>query len=213
MDRRRLILSGVAGLVSACASPPPASLTSTAPDDRMMFAQAHLELHPRVAAQHFDCAIGARLGAAPRPSLTALFERLAREVEAKIPLAVRPAAGVCARLRPGEGAQGGASRRAALATAYGRALAEAAPDRRAAVETRVRDLAASEVLCGLADADAVRAGLAVGAAAYDATAADSAFRDLLVRATGEVTEARRDPLESPACAAERRSLSPLPGAG
>jgi len=213
LDRRRLILTGAAGLASACASPPLAALTTPPPDDRMLFAQAHLELHPRVAAQHFDCAVGARFGAAPRPALTAVLEWLAREVEERVSLDPRPADGVCVRLRPGEGGQGGTSRRAALAAAYGLALAVLAPDRRAEITVRTGDLAASEVLCGLTDVAASRAGLAAGVTAFDALASDPEFNGLLARAAPEVAQARRDRLESPACAAERRTLSPLPAEG
>ncbi|MBX9576242.1 MAG: hypothetical protein K2X07_11440 [Caulobacteraceae bacterium] len=213
MDRRRLILTGAAGLASACASPPQLPLGTPLPDDRLLFAQAHLELHPRVAAQHFDCAVGARLAAPPRPALTAVFERLAREVDSRVPLAATPVDGVCARLRPGEGRQVGASRRAALAAAYGGALSYLAPDRVGAIAVRVGDLAESEVLCGLTDAATSRAGLSLGAAALDAVTSDPAIRDLLDRAAAEVAEARRDTLESPGCAAERRTLSPLPGGG
>ncbi|HEV2081453.1 MAG TPA: hypothetical protein VGR32_03260 [Brevundimonas sp.] len=212
MDRRRLIL-GVAGFASACASPPQRPLTTPPADDRLLFAQAHLELHPRVAAQHFDCAVGARFTAAPRPALAAVFGRVAREVEARVPLDVTPAVGVCARLRPEEGGQRGTSRRAALAAAYGLAMARLAPDRSAAVAARTDDLIASEILCGLADADASARGRAVGAQVFADLSADPIFADLLTRAMPEVAEARRDPIESPACAAERRTLSRLPAAG
>jgi acid phosphatase (class A) len=176
----------------------------------MLFAQAHLELHPRVAAQHFDCALGARFGAAPRPALTAVFERLAREVEARVADDAAAAAGTCARLRPGEGVQRGTSRRAALAAAYAEAMKRLVPERAAAVSIRADDMIASEVLCGLTDAAAATRGAAVGRRIFADLSADEAFLELMARAAEEVAEARRDPIESPACAAERRSLSPLP---
>jgi hypothetical protein len=213
VDRRRLILSGAAGLVTACASSPQRPLTTPVPDDRMLFAQAHLELHPRVAAQHFDCAVGARLTAVPRPALTAVFERLAREVDSRVPNDVGPADGACARLRPGEGAQRGTSRRAAMAAAYAEALKGMAPDRASAIAVRADDMIASEVLCSLADAAASRRGRAVGTEVFAALSRDARFYDLMGRAAVELAEARRDPLENPACAAERRALSPLPDGG
>lgn len=181
------------------------------PDDRMLFAQAHLELHPRVAAQHFDCAVGARFSAAPRPSLTAVFERLAREVGPE----ARDAGAhgeVCVRLRPGEAGPQRASRRAALAGAYAEALKRAAPDRAARIDLRARDLVASEILCGLSDRESSARGLVAGQVAFGRLAIDPEFAALLGRAAVEVAEARLDPLESPACAAERRVLSALPDA-
>lgn len=213
MDRRRLILGGAAGAVTACASPPQPPLTTPLTDDRMMFAQAHLELHPRVAAQHFDCAVGARFGAAPRPALTGVFERLAREVEARVPHAVTPAEGTCARLRPGEGRVPGVSRRAALVAAYSRVLSRAAPDRAGAIAARAGDLLDSERLCGLADEAALNRGWIVGSDAFFALMGEDGFPARLEQAAAEVAEARRDPLESPGCAAERRTLSPLRDAG
>ena len=186
MDRRRLILAGAAGLAGACASPPQAPLVTPAPDDRMLFAQAHLELHPRVAAQHFDCAVGARFTAAPRPALTAVFERIAREVEVRVPDDVAPATGLCARLRLGEGVQRGTSRRAALATAYGLAMTRLAADRAAAVGARTNDLVASEVMCGLTDGEAAARGRAVGDRVFADLSADVAFAGLMTRAAAEV---------------------------
>jgi acid phosphatase (class A) len=212
VDRRRLILGGAAGLASACASPPQIPLVTPLPDDRMLFAQAHLELHPRVAAQHFDCAVGARFAAVTRPALTAVFDRVAREVEARVPRDVAPANGVCARLRPGEGVQRGTSRRAALAAAYGGAMARLAPDRATAVEMRTFDLIASEVMCGLTDAEASARGQAVGERIFADLSVDPDFAGLMTRAAVEVAEARRDPIESPGCAAERRTFRPPPGA-
>lgn len=179
----------------------------------MLFAQAHLELHPRVAAQHFDCAVGARLTAVPRPALTAVFERLAREVDSRVPNDVGPADGTCARLRPGEGRVLQTSRRAALVAAYSRALSRMAADRAGAVAARARDLLDSERLCGLADEAALNRGWIVGSDAFFALMGEDGFPARLEQAAAEVAEARRDPLESPGCAAERRALSPLPGAG
>lgn len=215
MDRRRLILSGAAGLASACAPSPQVDLATPLPDDRLLFAQTHLELRPRFAAQHFDCAVGARLTARPLPALTEVFTRLASEVAARAPVeAVEVGDAVCARLAPLEGRVRGASRRAALAAAYGEALARAAPDRAEAIRIRARDVALSERLCGLSDAGASDRGWAAGIDGFARLAAsDAGFRELLDRAAVEVAEARRDTRESPACAAERRSLSPLPAAG
>jgi hypothetical protein len=214
VDRRRLILSGAAGLVTACASSPQRPLTTPVPDDRMLFAQAHLEMHPRVAAQHFDCAVGARLTAVPRPALTAVFERLAREVDSRVQNDVGPADGACARLRPGEGRVLQTSRRAALVAAYSRALSRMAADRAGAVAARARDLLDSERLCGLADEAALNRGWIVGSETFvELIEGGDGFRALLDRAAVEVAEARRDPLENPACAAERRALSPLPDGG
>lgn len=214
MDRRRLILGGAAGLASACAPSPQVDLATPLPDDRLLFAQAHLELRPRFAAQHFDCAVGARLTARPLPALTEVFTRLASEVAARVPLEAEVVDPVCSRLAPLEGRVRGASRRAALAAAYGEALARAAPDRAEAIRIRARDVALSERLCGLSDAGTSDRGWAAGLDGFARLAAsDAGFLALLDRAAVEVAEARRDARESPACAAERRSLSPLPAAG
>lgn len=214
MDRRRLILTGAAGLASACASPPPLPLGMPVPDDRLLFTQAHLEVRPELAAQHFDCAVGARLTVRLLPALTEVFRALAEEVATRLPRDVGPApTGVCVRLLPGEGAQRGPSRRAALIEAYAQALRRLAPDRAQAVAARTGDVAQAEALCGLADQAAIDQGRAVGRAAFDLLHSRPEFRQLMREAAVEVAEARRDPLESPACAAERRTLSPLPGGG
>lgn len=215
MDRRRLILTGAAGLASACASPPQLPLATPLPDDRLLFAQAHLEVRPELAAQHFDCAVGARLTVRRLPALTKVFQALAEEVSARLPREVGPApAGVCVRLLAGEGAQRGPSRRAALIEAYAQTLRRLAPDRAEAVSARAGDVAEAEALCGLADQTAVNQGRTVGRETFDVLFHTRlAFRDLMDQAAVEVAEVRRDPLESPACAAERRTLSPLPGAG
>lgn len=213
MDRCGLILIGVAALAAGCASPvfAPAPLPQQG-DDRLLFAQAHLELRPALAAQHFDCAVGARLTARPLPALTRALERVAVEAVRDVPAPTRSvdAGQVCARLFPGEGASGETSRRAALARAYGLVLAELAPDRSEAVGRRARDVAEAERLCGLADAAAIDRGWVAGTDAFSRMQADAAFGELLSQAAEEVARARRDPIESPACAAERRSLSPLP---
>jgi hypothetical protein len=215
LDRRRLILTGAAGLASACASPPPGPLIAPAPDDRLLFAQAHLEVRPELAAQHFDCAIGARLTVRRLPALTKVLQALADEVAVRVPRDVGPApAGVCVRLLPGEGAQRGPSRRAALVEAYAQALRRLAPDRSQAVSARAGDVASAEALCGLADQAAVDQGRTVGREAFDVLFhTRPAFRDLVDQAAVEVAEARKDSIESPGCAAERRTLSPLPGGG
>lgn len=214
MDRRRLILTGAAGLASACAPAPQVDLTSPASDDRMLFAQAHMDLRPRIAAQHFDCAVGARLTAHPMPALQAAFDAVADDLAAHLPARPGPPPGaVCIRLLPGETVRPGPSLRAALTTAYALILSRAAPDRAAAIGTRAADVVDSEVLCGLSDPAAAAEGRAIGRARFDALVeGTSEFGDLLDRAAAEVAQARRDPLESPGCAAERRTLSPLPGA-
>jgi acid phosphatase (class A) len=215
VDRRRLILTGAAGLVSACATPAPATPPGPAGDDRLLFAQAHLELRPELAAQHFDCAIGARLTARPLPGLTGAFQALAEVVAVRIPRDMGPASGgVCIRLIPGEGVQRGPSRRAALVEAYAQALRRLAPDRDAAIAARAGDIADAEVLCGLAGRSDVDQGRIAGREAFDVLFhTRPAFRALMDQAAVEISGARRDPVESPACAAERRSLSPLPDAG
>ena len=214
MDRRRLILTGAAGLASACASPPQLPLGTPLPDDRLLFAQAHLEVRPELAAQHFDCAVGARLTVRRLPALTKVLQALAEEVTTRLPRDLGPApAAICVRLLPGEGVQRGPSRRAALIEAYAQGLRRLAPDRAQAVAARTVDVAQAEALCGLADEAAVDQGRAVGREAFDLLHSRPAFRDLMGQAAVEVAEARRDPLESPACAAERRTLSPLPGGG
>jgi hypothetical protein len=214
VDRRRLILTGAAGLASACASPPQLPLVTPLHDDRLLFAQAHLEVRPELAAQHFDCAVGARLTVRRLPALTGVFRTLAEEVATRLPRDPGPSpADVCVRLLPGEGVQRGPSRRAALIEAYAQALRRLAPDRSGAVSARADDVAEAEALCGLSNATAIDQGRAVGREAFQILHSRPAFRQLMDEAAVEVAEARRDSLESPACAAERRTLSPLPGGG
>ena len=44
--------------------------------DRWLLATAHAELRPPLALQHFDCALGVRLGSATTPGLNKLMQRL-----------------------------------------------------------------------------------------------------------------------------------------
>lgn len=211
------MLLGGAGLVSACGPRPgPTPLLPPQADDRLLFAQAHLQLRPELAAQHFDCAVGARLTARSTPALTQALTQVAEAVTRAAPPDRRPAPppeAVCVRLLPGEGATGTVSRRAALARGYGLVLAHLAPDRAGAIEVRARDVAEAERLCGLADAAAIDRGWTLGTNTFALLESEEAFAGLLVRAAAEVAQARGDPIESPACAAERRSLSPPPVSG
>src|SRR5690606_31950049 len=77
--------------------------------DRWLMAITHAELRPPYVAQHFDCAIGARMTARPMPALTRLMARLqldtvaagsiVRDQSPRLrPAAVDPQRRVCLRL-------------------------------------------------------------------------------------------------------------------
>ena len=184
--------------------------------DRWYLAIRHVELRPAFAPQHFDCALGTRLGATETPAVVDLFTRLGRDVEAvwqKLrtarprPIDLGTDRAACIRLPEGDSGHGWSpSGGAALATVWAEAMADLAPDRADQTRRIGREIGLSLSICGLAWPQDVAAGERLGQAVWQAARTDQAYRALADAARAELTTARADPLENPACAAERLAL-------
>jgi len=185
--------------------------------DRWYLAIRHVELRPALAPQHFDCALGSRLGAAETPAIIDLFTRLGRDVEAvwqKLrtarprPIDIGTDRAACIRLPEGDSGHGWSpSGGAALATVWAEAVADLAPDRAEQTRRIGREIGLSLSICGLAWPQDVAAGERLGLAVWQAARTDPAYRALADAARAELAIARADPLENPACAAERLALN------
>jgi acid phosphatase (class A) len=185
--------------------------------DRWYLAIRHVELRPAFAPQHFDCALGTRLGAGETPAFTELFTRLGRDVEAvwlKLrtarprPIDLGSDRAACIRLPEGDSGHGWSpSGGAVLATVWAEAVADLAPDRADQTRRIGQEIGLSLSICGLAWPQDVAAGQRLGRAVWQAARTDPAYRALAEAARAELTTARADPLENPACAAERLALS------
>ncbi|MBX9460822.1 MAG: PA-phosphatase [Brevundimonas sp.] len=190
--------------------------------DRWWLAIADAELRPPEAAQHFDCVLGTRLAAKPRPALTRLMNRLLvdsarvasvlaeREPRSR-PVAVRPDLQPCVRIDeatratpswPATGAVAGAT--------YGELFAALAPDRANEARARGAEIGHSRVICRMNWPQDVRAGSHVGRRVYVAATEASDFQTDLEAARAELAAARAEGLTNPSCAAERRALGPMP---
>lgn len=185
--------------------------------DRWYLAIRHVELRPALAPQHFDCALGARLGAAETSAVTDLFTRLGRDVEAlwqrlrtarPRPIDIGTDRAACIRLPEGDSGHGWSpSGGAALATVWAEAVADLAPDRAEQTRRIGQEIGLSLSICGLAWPQDVAAGQRLGQAVWQAARTDPAYRALADAARAELATARTDPLENPACAAERLALA------
>ncbi|WP_339930959.1 PA-phosphatase [uncultured Brevundimonas sp.] len=184
--------------------------------DRWLMAITHTELRPPYAAQHFDCAIGARMTARPMPALTRLMTRLqidavavgsiARDRSPRLrPAAVDPQRRVCLRLtEAGRTSPSWPSIAAAVGTAYGDLFSNLVPARSDAIQRIGQEIGVSRAVCALDWPSDVSAGQQLGHAVHDAAAATPEFQADLALARIEVAAARAPGLESPGCAAERR---------
>lgn len=184
--------------------------------DRWLMAIAHAELRAPFAAQHFDCAAGARMTIQPMPALTRLMTRLQRDAAAAGTVArdqnprLRPAAAdpqrrVCVRLgAAGRASPSGPSIAAAVGAGYGDLFSDLVPDRSDAIQRIGREIGISRAVCGLDWPGDVSSGARLGHTVYAAAAATPAFRADLEQARVEVSSARTKGPESPGCAAERR---------
>ena len=193
--------------------------------DRWWLAIADAELRPPEAAQHFDCVLGTRLAARPRPALTRLMNRLlvdsARVASAmaereprRRPIAVRRDLQPCVRID--EAARETPSWPATGAVAgevYGEMFAALAPDRANDARARGAEIGQSRVICRMNWPQDVQAGFHVGRRVYAAAHQAPEFQADLEVARAEVAAARAEGLSSPSCAAERRALQPRPAAG
>lgn len=187
--------------------------------DRWWLAIAHAELRPPDAAQHFDCALGTRLGETPRPALARVMSRLLVDAdrltramaEAHVrprPIRVVESLQPCQRIDdatrnsaswPAGGAVAGA--------AYGELFAALAPDRAVEVRRIGQEIGRSRAVCRMNWPADVAAGAAAGARLYARAAASADFPADLEAARAEVAAARAEGLTHPGCAAERRALS------
>jgi acid phosphatase (class A) len=188
--------------------------------DRWWMATAHAEVRPPEAAQHFDCLLGTRLAAKPRPALNRLMGRLLADSERLTvdlvarhprlrPLANDPTRRPCQRLNeatrrspssyPAAGAVAGA--------AYGALFADLAPDRAGAARQMGREIGLSRAICATNWPSDVQAGAALGQALYEAAASQPEFATDLAAARLEVAAARAEGVTNPSCASERLALA------
>lgn len=191
--------------------------------DRWLLATAHAELRPPLALQHFDCALGVRLGSAVTPNLNRLMQRLFDDSDAAAERAkargFRPRpVGDDAERRPcqrvSEASQKSASYpsgSSTVASVYGEAFAALEPQRAAEVRRIAHEMGLSRLVCGMHYPSDVAAGETLGKAVFDAAATMPGFDADLAAARTELAAARATGLTSPGCASERVALAtPLP---
>lgn len=186
--------------------------------DRWWLATAHAQLAAPDAAQHFDCALGARFARKPRPALTRLMNRLLIDADgltrhlaerAPRPRPIRAIAGLEPCQRVNDAVRDGPSWPAGGAvagSAYGEMFAALAPDRAAEVRRIGREIGLSRAVCRMNWPGDVADGAALGLRLYAAAAGSPAFTADLEAARSEVAAARAEGLTNPGCAAERRAL-------
>lgn len=186
--------------------------------DRWLMATSHAELRPPLALQHFDCALGVRLGSSETPTLDRMMARVFHDAESVAEQVKRRAA----RPRPvGDNPQRRAcqviseagrksasypSGSAAVGAAYGEVFAVVDPARAEAVRGIGHEIGVSRLVCAMHYPSDVAAGEAIGrAVALQAVALPEFQRDL-VQARQELAAARAQGLTNPGCAAERAVL-------
>ena len=193
--------------------------------DRWWLAIAHAELRPPEAAQHFDCALGTRLAARPRPALQRLMTRLLADADALTreaatargpvarPIAVDPELQPCQRVTPEvRNSPSWPAGGAVVGTLYGEAFAALAPDRAEQVRRIGREIGVSRVVCRMNGPRDVWTGELGGRELFDLVSDAPEFRADLEAARAEVATARAESVTSPSCAAERRALGLRPDA-
>lgn len=191
--------------------------------DRWRLATAHAVLSPRMAPQHFDCALGVRFAATPTPRLTALFDQMLKDANgvaetAKLrafrprPVGADPSRAACTTLTPASRASASyPSGSAAVGAALGEAVAALDPARAEAAREIGHQIAVSRMICGMHYPADVAAGEAAGRAAFAEAAATPAFAADLEAARAELSAVRATGLTNPGCAAEAAALAqPLP---
>lgn len=194
--------------------------------DRWWLAVAHAELRPPEAAQHFDCALGTRLMARPRPALRRLMSRLLADADALAreaatarghvarPIAADPTLQPCQRVTPEvRNSPSWPAGGAVVGTLYGEAFAALAPDRAEQARRIGREIGVSRVVCRMNGPRDVLSGEMGGRDLFDQIAASEDFQADLQAARAEVAAARAEGLTNPSCAAERRALGLRPDAG
>ncbi|WP_313002545.1 phosphatase PAP2 family protein [Brevundimonas sp.] len=191
--------------------------------DRWLLATAHAELRPPLALQHFDCALGVRLGSATTPNLNRLMQRLFDDSDAAAelvkargfrarPVGDDPARRSCQRVsEAGRKSASYPSGSSTVATVYGEAFAALEPGRAVEVRRIAHEMGLSRLVCGMHYPSDVAAGEVLGKAVFDAAAATPDFDADLAAARIELAAARSTGLTNPGCASERLALAtPLP---
>ena len=191
--------------------------------DRWLLATAHAELSPRLAAQHFDCALGGRFAAAPTPRLTALFDKVLKDANGAAegakarafrprPVGVDPARAACTTVSAaGRASASYPSGSATVGSAYGEAVAALDPAHAVAAREIGHQIGVSRLVCGMHYPADVAAGEVLGRAVFAEIVATPAFQADLEAAQAELAAVRTTGLTNPGCAAERAALAlPLP---
>ncbi|MFK0298077.1 phosphatase PAP2 family protein [Brevundimonas sp. NPDC090276] len=191
--------------------------------DRWLLATAHAELRPPLALQHFDCALGVRLGSAATPNLNRLMQRLFDDSDAAAelvkargfrarPVGDDPERRPCQRVtEAGRKTASYPSGSSTVATVYGEAFAALEPERATEARRIAHEMGLSRLVCGMHYPSDVAAGEVLGKAVFDAAAATPGFDADLTAARAELTAVRATGLTSPGCASERLALAtPLP---
>lgn len=186
--------------------------------DRWWLATAHAQLAAPEAAQHFDCALGARFAQKPRPALTRLMNRLLVDADRLTrlltertprPRPIKAIHGLEACQRVNDAIRDGSSWPAGGAVAgaaWGEMFATLAADRAPAARRIGREIGLSRAVCRMNWPADVTDGAALGRRLYAAEAGSPAFVADLEAARAEVASARAEGLTSPGCAAERLAL-------
>lgn len=200
-----------------------ARFTALEDSDRWLMATAHAELRPPLALQHFDCALGVRLGSAETPTLDRMMAKVFHDAQAAVVLAqarserARPVAEdsarrACQTLTPAMRRSASfPSAGAAAGTAYAEGLALIAPDRAGAVRRIGHEIALSRQICAMDYPSDGLAGEALGRAVVAEIAATPDFHVEIAAARDELAAARATGRTNPGCAAERAALAvPLP---
>ena len=191
--------------------------------DRWLLATAHAELSPRLAGQHFDCAVGVRFAAAPTPRLTALFDKVLKDANGAAelakarafrprPVGVDPTRPACTTVSAaGRASASYPSGSATVGAAYGEAVAALDPAHAAAAREIGHQIGVSRLVCGMHYPADVAAGEVLGRAVFVEIVATPAFQADLDAARAELAAVRAAGLTNPGCAAERAALAlPLP---
>lgn len=187
--------------------------------DRWLLATSHAELRPPLALQHFDCALGVRLGSAETPALDRLMARVfhdansvAERVKARQarprPIGDDPNRRACqvvnAATRQSASYPSGS---AAVGVAYGEAFAALEPARAEVVRRIGHQIGVSRLVCAMHYPTDVAVGEEIGRAVALEAVRTPAFQADVAAARAELEAARRSGLTNPGCAAERAALA------
>ena len=183
--------------------------------DRWLLATAHIELRPRYALQHFDCALGVRSASGRTQALETALSRafgdagqVVDRLKAAAPATAAAAGGACRRRTMDNGeTRSRPSRETVVGAAYAEILAAAAPDAAPAIRRIGHEIGVSQAICGVAAPDEVLQGERLGRRLGVEIVATAAFQSDLPDLRREVQALRRSGLTHPGCAAERLALS------